>query len=50
LNLAIGGDWPTGANERGIDPTGFPKQMLVDYVRVYECEGDTDTAIACRGN
>jgi beta-glucanase (GH16 family) len=50
LNLAIGGDWPTGANERGIDPTGFPKQMLVDYVRVYECEDDADTAIACRGN
>ena len=50
LNLAIGGDWPTGANQRGIDSTGFPKQMLVDYVRVYECEGDTDTAIACRGN
>jgi beta-glucanase (GH16 family) len=50
LNLAIGGDWPTGANEGGIDPTGFPKQMLVDYVRVYECEDDADTAIACRGN
>jgi len=32
LNLAIGGDWPGNPNEQ----TGFPQQMLVDYVRVYE--------------
>jgi len=32
LNLAVGGDWPGNP-----DPdTGFPKQMLVDYVRVYQ--------------
>jgi beta-glucanase (GH16 family) len=33
LNLAIGGDW--GA-EQGIDPTVFPADFLIDYVRVYE--------------
>ncbi len=32
LNLAVGGDWPGNPDET----TGFPKQMLVDYVRVYE--------------
>ncbi|HTR26849.1 MAG TPA: glycoside hydrolase family 16 protein [Terriglobales bacterium] len=32
LNLAVGGDWP-GAPDR---TTKFPKDMLVDYVRVYE--------------
>ncbi len=32
LNLAVGGDWP-GPPDAG---TGFPKQMLVDYVRVYK--------------
>lgn len=30
LNLAIGGDWPGTP-----DPSIFPVQMLVDYVRVY---------------
>lgn len=32
LNLAVGGDWPGNPNEQ----TVFPKQLLVDYVRVYE--------------
>ncbi|GAA2998901.1 discoidin domain-containing protein [Streptosporangium longisporum] len=31
LNLAVGGDWPGPPDAS----TGFPKQMLVDYVRVY---------------
>jgi beta-glucanase (GH16 family) len=33
LNLAIGGAW---GGEQGIDPTIFPAEFLVDYVRVYE--------------
>jgi beta-glucanase (GH16 family) len=33
LNLAIGGDW---GGKKGIDDSGFPKQMLVNYVRVYQ--------------
>jgi len=32
LNLAIGGSW---GGQQGIDDALFPKQMLVDYVRVY---------------
>ncbi len=32
LNLAVGGEWP-GYN---IDNNGFPAQMQVDYVRVYQ--------------
>jgi beta-glucanase (GH16 family) len=35
LNIAVGGDW--GA-QKGLDPSIFPKQMLVDYVRVYKRE------------
>jgi beta-glucanase (GH16 family) len=31
LNLAVGGDWPGSPDET----TNFPKEMLVDYVRVY---------------
>ncbi len=34
LNLAVGGDWP-GAPDAS---TVFPKQMLVDYVRVYQAD------------
>lgn len=32
LNLAIGGDWPGNPN----DETVFPKELVVDYVRVYQ--------------
>ncbi|MEO3810210.1 discoidin domain-containing protein [Sphaerisporangium sp. B11E5] len=32
LNLAVGGDWPGPPDAT----TGFPKRMLVDYVRVYQ--------------
>jgi uncharacterized Zn ribbon protein len=33
LNLAVGGDW---GGSQGVDPNIWPKQMLVDYVRVYQ--------------
>lgn len=43
LNLAIGGGWPEATNDKGVDETGFPKQMEIDYVRVYQCSsGSTD--------
>ncbi|MEH0156012.1 family 16 glycosylhydrolase [Limibacter armeniacum] len=32
LNVAVGGAW---GGQQGIDDSVFPKQMLVDYVRVY---------------
>ena len=39
LNFAVGGQWPGNS-----DGTNFPRQMEVDYVRVYECEGSDPTA------
>ena len=33
LNLAVGGDW---GGAQGIDPNIWPRQVLVDYVRVYQ--------------
>ncbi|MBS1487023.1 MAG: glycoside hydrolase family 16 protein [Bacteroidetes bacterium] len=33
LNIAVGGNW---GGMKGIDPTIWPQQMLVDYVRVYQ--------------
>lgn len=36
LNLAIGGHLPEGRNAKGVDPSGFPKAMAVDWVRVWQ--------------
>lgn len=36
LNLAIGGHLPEGRNAKGVDPSGFPKTMAVDWVRVWQ--------------
>lgn len=33
LNVAVGGNW---GGKHGVDPDIWPKQMMVDYVRVYE--------------
>ena len=35
LNIAVGGDW---GGVKGVDEEIFPRQMLVDYVRVYQSE------------
>ena len=37
LNLAIGGNWPEYQNQGGVSLEGFPKALIVDYVRVYKC-------------
>ncbi len=36
LNLAIGGHLPEGRNDKGVDDSGFPKMMQVDWVRVWQ--------------
>lgn len=47
LNFAVGGSWPEGANEGGLDPDAFPSEFIIDYVRVYDCPADPDTGRAC---
>ncbi|MCP5521498.1 MAG: glycoside hydrolase family 16 protein [Verrucomicrobiales bacterium] len=37
LNLAIGGSW---GGAKGVDATAFPQRFLIDYVRVYQQEGE----------
>lgn len=37
LNLAIGGDW---GGQKGIDAAAFPQKYLIDYVRVYQKDGE----------
>lgn len=39
LNLAVGGNWPGAA-----DGQNFPRQMEIEYVRVYQCGGDDPSA------
>ncbi len=39
INIAVGGDW---GGAMGVDETVFPKQMLVDYVRVYQSKEITE--------
>lgn len=39
LNLAVGGTWPGYPSEY----TVFPKSMLIDYVRVYQCASQSKT-------
>jgi beta-glucanase (GH16 family) len=45
LNLAVGGAWPGPPNET----TTFPQELVVDYVRVYECAADPETGRGCGG-
>ena len=48
LNLARGGHLAESRSAGGVDPSGYPKQFEIDYVRVYDCPSDPDTAVACR--
>lgn len=47
LNLAVGGDWAGAVNDTGIDESAFPQEMVVDYVRVYQCTRDPETGRGC---
>jgi len=47
LNFAVGGNFPENTNLQTFDPAAFPNQLLVDWVRVYECEPDPETGRAC---
>lgn len=40
FNLAVGGNWPENANENRFDTGAFPNELLVDWVRVYQCNFD----------
>lgn len=47
LNLAIGGGLPEERALGGVDASGFPKRMEVDWVRVWQCAEDRDRGTAC---
>lgn len=47
LNFAVGGSLSEDNNSRGFDRRSYPSQMLVDWVRVYQCAPDLETGLAC---
>ena len=47
LNLAVGGNLPDNKNENRFNPNSFAAELLVDWVRVYQCAGDTETSGKC---
>ena len=47
LNLAVGGHLAEGRNVGGVRVEAFPQQFIVDWVRVYDCPQDLETAQAC---
>jgi len=47
FNLAVGGKYPEENNTGGFEQSSFPAQMLVDWVRVYQCQEDLATGRAC---
>ncbi len=46
MNLAIGGNWAANVNETGVDDAIQSAEMVVDFVRVYQCADDA-TGVAC---
>jgi beta-glucanase (GH16 family) len=49
LNLAIGGGLAVGRGTRGVDESGYPKMMEVDWVRVWQCGEDAASRSRCDG-
>jgi len=40
LNLAVGGGLAEDRGLKGVDESGYPKKMEIDWVRVWQCDGD----------
>jgi beta-glucanase (GH16 family) len=46
-NLAVGGRLSEENNDKGIMLDAIPAEFQIDWIRVYQCKGDTDTGLAC---
>ena len=47
LNLAIGGKLAEGRGLGGVSTEDFPKEYMIDWVRVWQCDADLATGSAC---
>lgn len=46
-NLAIGGKYSEINNDKGVAEGVTPAELTLDWVRIYQCEGDRKTGLAC---
>lgn len=46
-NLAVGGRLSEENNAKGVAASSFPAQFAIDWIRVYTCASDPETARAC---
>lgn len=54
-NLAIGGKLSEENNQKGIADGIVPAELTIDWIRIFQCDGDRETGLACmqgvtRGN
>ncbi|MBJ7499290.1 MAG: glycoside hydrolase family 16 protein [Sphingopyxis sp.] len=50
LNLAVGGGLAEGRGIKGVDEGGYPKNMEIDWVRVWQCDNDAVSACGEAGD
>lgn len=48
LNLAIGGGLAEERGAGGVDESGFPKTLEIDWVRVWQCQPDDARSVDCK--
>lgn len=48
-NLAIGGKLAEENNDKGVARDVVPAELAIDWIRVYQCDGDRVTGLACMG-
>lgn len=46
-NLAIGGRFAETNNEKGVADGVTPTELTLDWVRIYQCDGDMKTGLKC---
>lgn len=46
-NLAVGGKLSEDNNDKGLDPKAIPAELVIDWIRVYQCDGDRESGLAC---
>jgi beta-glucanase (GH16 family) len=46
-NLAIGGGLSEKNNDKGVAANVTPAEFMIDWIRIYQCEGDKKKGLAC---
>jgi beta-glucanase (GH16 family) len=50
INLSVGGGLAEERGMKGVDESGYPKTMRIDWVRVWQCIPQAANARSCKGN